>query len=97
MTVIVISDELRNSVAQEISQMARSHPRSSLAADVLPEHLDKVIDGTCELIDLDYPDREVATIVALSKWKARNPSHFARRRSSRTDPFYRPFASRKTA
>jgi hypothetical protein len=92
MTVIVISDELRNSVAQEISKMAREHPSRSLASDVLPEHLDEVIDGVCRLVDTDFPDFEVAVIAALSRWKHGHAQHFARRRSSRTDPFFRPYA-----
>jgi hypothetical protein len=90
--VVVISDELQNAVAQEISKMAREHPRSSLAADILAPHLAEVIDGVCNLVDTDFPDFEVAVIVALSKWKHGHAQHFARRRSSRTDPFFRPYA-----
>jgi hypothetical protein len=96
MTVIVISDELRNAVAEEIAKMAREHPSRSLAADVVPQHLDEVIDGVAELIDTDFPDFEVATIVALAKWKNHHSQHFIRRRDPRTVAFFTPYALRKS-
>ena len=78
--VLVIHPDLRERVANELAQMAAEYPRSSLAADVLPEYLNEVIDGVCELIDLDCGHEiDCCVIAALGRWKMKNRHQFVRR------------------
>jgi hypothetical protein len=78
---IVISDELRSKIAREISQMARMHPRASMAGDLFPAFFDECVDGVAELIDLNATDDfETAVVVAMAKWKKQNNHAFLKRR-----------------
>ncbi len=80
--VVIVADELRDEIARAIHERAIQFP-NSIAADILPEHFNEVVEGVAGIIDLSY-DLDTALWAALGKWKAARHSYQFIHRPSRS-------------
>lgn len=85
--IVLIDEDLRNAVAQEIREMQKSHPRSSIAGDIAESRFEETVDFVCKVINLSTTDDlNTAVIIGLAKAKHDDLSRFIKRKKNPYPP-----------